>query len=94
MAPFHPPEGQDPISTVQGDLEMVQLLDRLGYEEAWIGEHHSAGTEIIPERVAWVNDRLSARSTPRFGVVFSYPRNSGKGVGAPGDDEGHTRCTT
>ena len=22
-------------------------LDRLGYDEAWIGEHHSAGTEII-----------------------------------------------
>ena len=34
MAPFHPPAGQDPISAVQRDLEIVQLLDRLGYEEA------------------------------------------------------------
>ena len=31
----------------QRDLELVEHLDRLGYDEAWIGEHHSAGTEII-----------------------------------------------
>ena len=54
MAPFHPPAGQDPISAVQRDLEIVQLLDRLGYEEAWIGEHHSAGTEIIPDPMIFI----------------------------------------
>ncbi len=26
---------------------MIEHLDRLGYDEAWIGEHHSAGWEII-----------------------------------------------
>ena len=32
MAPFHPPAGQDPLSAIQRDLEIVQLLDRLdGY---------------------------------------------------------------
>jgi limonene 1,2-monooxygenase len=54
MAPFHPPAGQDPTSAVQRDLEVVQLLDRLGYEEAWIGEHHSAGTEIIPDPMIFI----------------------------------------
>ncbi len=54
MAPFHPPAGQDPISAVQRDLELVQLLDRLGYEEAWIGEHHSAGHEIIPDPMIFI----------------------------------------
>jgi limonene 1,2-monooxygenase len=54
MAPFHPPAGQDPISAVQRDLEVVQLLDRLGYEEAWIGEHHSAGSEIIPDPMIFI----------------------------------------
>lgn len=49
MAPFHPMAGQDPISCIQRDLETVQLLDRLGYDEVWVGEHHSAGTEIIPD---------------------------------------------
>src|SRR2546428_3599308 len=29
------------------DLELVQWLDYLGFDEAWIGEHHSAGWEII-----------------------------------------------
>jgi limonene 1,2-monooxygenase len=28
-------------------MELIEHLDRLGYEEAWIGEHHSAGFEII-----------------------------------------------
>ncbi len=49
MAPFHSLAGQDPIAALQRDLETVQLLDRLGYDEVWVGEHHSAGTEIIPD---------------------------------------------
>ena len=28
-------------------MELVQHLDRLDYHEAWIGEHHSGGFEII-----------------------------------------------
>src|SRR6266508_3723520 len=46
MAPFHP-AGENPTLALQRDLELIEHLDRLGYEEAWIGEHHSAGTEII-----------------------------------------------
>ncbi|MGD9531274.1 LLM class flavin-dependent oxidoreductase [Pseudonocardia sp.] len=46
LAPFHKP-GQNPTLALQRDLELVQHLDRLGYDEAWIGEHHSAGSEII-----------------------------------------------
>src|SRR4051794_34066281 len=46
MAPFHP-AGENPTVALQRDLELVQHLDRLGYDEAWIGEHHSAGSEII-----------------------------------------------
>jgi limonene 1,2-monooxygenase len=46
MAPFHPP-GENPTLLLEGDLEHIAHLDRLGYDEAWIGEHHSAGSEII-----------------------------------------------
>jgi limonene 1,2-monooxygenase len=46
LAPFHP-AGENPTSALQRDLALVQHLDELGYDEAWIGEHHSAGTEII-----------------------------------------------
>lgn len=48
MSPFHPPgKGQNPTFALQRDVETIELLDRLGYEEAWFGEHHSGGTEII-----------------------------------------------
>jgi limonene 1,2-monooxygenase len=46
MAPFHP-AGQNPTLALERDLELIVRLDELGYNEAWIGEHHSAGLEII-----------------------------------------------
>ncbi len=45
LAPFHAP-GINPTLALQTDLELVQWLDRCGYDEAWFGEHHSAGTEL------------------------------------------------
>ena len=32
---------------MQRDMELLEHLDRLNYHEAWIGEHHSGGFEII-----------------------------------------------
>ncbi|WP_433289648.1 LLM class flavin-dependent oxidoreductase [Pseudonocardia sp. CA-142604] len=46
LAPFHL-AGENPTSALQRDLRLVEHLDHLGYDEAWIGEHHSAGSEII-----------------------------------------------
>src|SRR5215470_8483600 len=46
LAPFHP-VGQNPTLALERDLELICHLDRLGFDEAWIGEHHSAGYEII-----------------------------------------------
>jgi limonene 1,2-monooxygenase len=46
LAPFHKP-GINPTLALQADLELIAWLDRCGYDEAWIGEHHSAGSEII-----------------------------------------------
>ncbi len=46
MAPFHP-AGENPTLLIDGDMALVEHLDRLGFDEAWIGEHHSAGSEII-----------------------------------------------
>ena len=39
--------GTNPTLNLQRDLELIDHLDRLGYDEAWIGEHHSAGAETI-----------------------------------------------
>jgi limonene 1,2-monooxygenase len=46
MGPFHR-VGENPTLAIDRDLELVQWLDSLGFDEAWIGEHHSAGWEII-----------------------------------------------
>src|SRR5215211_7132102 len=46
MAPFHQ-AGENPTLAIERDLDLIAHLDKLGWDEAWIGEHHSAGTEII-----------------------------------------------
>ncbi|WP_067826353.1 LLM class flavin-dependent oxidoreductase [Actinomadura kijaniata] len=46
LAPFHP-VGQNPTLALHRDLDLLVHLDALGFDEAWIGEHHSAGFEII-----------------------------------------------
>ena len=46
LAPFHR-LGEDPTLGLERDLELLQWLDYLGFDEAWIGEHHSGGWETI-----------------------------------------------
>lgn len=46
IAPFHPTR-ENPDLALRREFELVEWLDQLGYDEAWIGEHHSAGYEII-----------------------------------------------
>jgi limonene 1,2-monooxygenase len=46
LAPFHPVR-ENPLLALERDMELLVHLDRLNYHEAWIGEHHSAGFEII-----------------------------------------------
>ena len=46
LAPFHR-LGENPTLGMARDLELIEWIDHLGFDEAWIGEHHSAGWEII-----------------------------------------------
>lgn len=46
IAPCHDPAG-NPTLQMQRDLELVELADRLGFDEAWVGEHLSNGFETI-----------------------------------------------
>jgi limonene 1,2-monooxygenase len=39
--------GENPTLALARDMELIEWLDHLGYDEAWIGEHHSAGWELI-----------------------------------------------
>ena len=46
LAPFHNLT-ENPTLAIERDMELLQHIDRLNYHEAWIGEHHSGGFEII-----------------------------------------------
>ena len=46
MAPFHR-VGENLTLALDRDLELILWLDLLGYDEAYFGEHHSAGWETI-----------------------------------------------
>ncbi len=46
LAPFHTP-GDSPNLALHRDLELISRLDELGFDEAWVGEHHSTGWETI-----------------------------------------------
>jgi limonene 1,2-monooxygenase len=46
LAPFHR-IGENPTLALARDMELIEWLDHLGYDEVWVGEHHSAGWELI-----------------------------------------------
>jgi limonene 1,2-monooxygenase len=46
LAPFHK-IGENPTLALNRDMELIEWMDYLGYDEVWIGEHHSAGWELI-----------------------------------------------
>ncbi len=46
IAPFHT-VGENPTLALRRNLDLISWLDQLGYDEAWVGEHHSGGWETI-----------------------------------------------
>jgi limonene 1,2-monooxygenase len=73
LAPFHRPD-ENPTLALQRDLELIQRLDDLGYDEAWIGEHHSAGSEIIASPEVFIATAAERTKRIRLGTgVSSLP---------------------
>ena len=73
MAPFHQIR-ENPTLTLERDLELMQWLDRLGFHEAWVGEHHSAGWEIISSPELFIAVAAERTKSIRFGTgVISLP---------------------
>ena len=46
LAPHHP-IGEHPALQMRNDIKLAAHLDALGYDEFWVGEHHSTGWETI-----------------------------------------------
>jgi limonene 1,2-monooxygenase len=73
LAPFHPVD-EDPTLAIHRDLELMEHLDRLGFDEAWIGEHHSAGYEIIASPELFIAAAAERTRRIRLGTgVISLP---------------------
>jgi limonene 1,2-monooxygenase len=74
LAPFHAPTGQNPTTALARDVATVKLLDELGYDEAWIGEHHSCGVEIIAEPAIFIAHVAQETRSIKLGTgVLSLP---------------------
>jgi limonene 1,2-monooxygenase len=73
MAPFHQ-VGEDPTLAMERDLELLQWLDYLDFDEAWIGEHHSAGWEIIASPEVFIGIAAERTKHIKLGTgVISLP---------------------
>jgi len=73
LAPFHR-LGDNPTLALARDLELIERLDQLGFDEAWIGEHHSAGWETIASPEIMIGGALQRTRHIRLGSgVTSLP---------------------
>ena len=73
LGPFHH-LGDNPTLAIHRDLELVQWLDQLGFDEAWIGEHHSAGWETIASPEIFIAAAAERTRHIRLGTgVISLP---------------------
>ncbi|HEY4344396.1 MAG TPA: LLM class flavin-dependent oxidoreductase [Parvibaculum sp.] len=73
LAPFHPVD-EDPTLAIRRDLELIEWLDKQGFEEAWVGEHHSAGYEIISSPELFIAAAAERTSRIKLGTgVVSLP---------------------
>lgn len=70
LAPHHP-IGEHPMLQFRRDLDFVEHLDKLGYDEFWCGEHHSSGWEMIasPEMFLAAAGERTRRIKLATGVV-------------------------
>lgn len=79
LAPHHP-VGEHPMLQFRRDLDLVEHLDKLGYDEFWCGEHHSSGWEMIgsPEMFLAAAGERTRRIKLATGVVslpYHHPFN-------------------
>ena len=73
MGPFHR-VGENPTLALDRDLELIQWLDILGFDEAYIGEHHSAGWETIASPEVFIATAAERTRHIRLGTgVISLP---------------------
>jgi limonene 1,2-monooxygenase len=73
LPPFRPKD-ESPLARIDRELEQMQWLDNLGFHEAWIGEHHSAGWELISSPELFIAIAAERTNSIKFGTgAISLP---------------------
>lgn len=73
LAPFHMID-EHPALSLERDMELVEWMDKLGYDEIWLGEHHSGGWEISASPEVFIAVASQRTKNIRFGTgVSSLP---------------------
>jgi limonene 1,2-monooxygenase len=73
LPPYHALE-ENPHLALHRDLWLAEHLDRLGYDELWVGEHHSAAFETIGPPEMFIATAAERTKNIRLGTgVVSLP---------------------
>jgi limonene 1,2-monooxygenase len=73
MSPIHSPQ-HNPRLSLHRDVALIQHVEALGFDEAWIGEHHSTGWEYVGSPEMLLAYAAASTSRIRLGAgVASLP---------------------
>jgi limonene 1,2-monooxygenase len=73
ISPIHAPS-INPTLALKNDVALIVRLDELGFDEAWIGEHHSSGWEYVGAPDLILAHLISQTRRIRLGTgVISVP---------------------
>ncbi|HPG28540.1 MAG TPA: LLM class flavin-dependent oxidoreductase [Myxococcota bacterium] len=73
LAPYHA-DDESPTLQLRRDLDLARHLDALGYDELWVGEHHSASFETIASPELFIAAAAERTRRIRLGTgVVSLP---------------------
>ncbi len=73
VMPAHRPS-ENPTLAFERDLQMVQAAEDLGYDEVWVGEHHTGGGENIPAPDLFISAAAQRTKRIRMGTgVINLP---------------------
>ena len=70
LQPIHAPS-ENPTLALERDLEMIAYWDALGFDEVWVGEHHSSGWQYVASPEIFIATAASRTRHIKFasGVV-------------------------
>jgi alkanesulfonate monooxygenase SsuD/methylene tetrahydromethanopterin reductase-like flavin-dependent oxidoreductase (luciferase family) len=75
MMPLHDPK-RDYTKVLEEDREAILLAEKLGYDEAWVGEHYSAATEPISDPLQFMATLIPITKSIKLGTsVLNLPQH-------------------